>query len=51
MQPRDSVNHLSILSKTHLHKFIATLLQPLGGRKGLASVHSLILLVRTETEG
>ena len=39
------------LSRTHLHKFIATLLQPLRSIKGLASVHSLILLVRTETEG
>src|SRR6266536_6643040 len=34
-----------------LHKFIARFLQPLKCEMTLVSLHSLILLVRTETEG
>jgi hypothetical protein len=37
--------------RTQVHKFIAILLQPLMSRMPLVSLHSLILLVRTETEG
>ena len=37
--------------RPQLHKLIATVLQPLNSIEGLPSVHSLILLVRTETEG
>jgi len=51
MRARGSDAQFLVTFRTQVYKFLAMFLQPFPSLMRLVSAHSLILLVRTETEG